>query len=279
MCENRRDFLPCPQQQLLPALRASFRLSPMEQARLIIDEPRAGSTNMAIDEAILTAVGQGQAAPTLRSYRWSTATISLGHFQKHAQIAELPQAFSSLPIVRRITGGGAILHDAELTYSLILPVGHQLVANRAPAAGYGAVHGALIAVLASHGLSAQLRSGAPPASSQRGPFFCFERINPSDVTINGKKIAGSAQRRTLNSFLQHGSLMLGNPLGQPGLATMADFQLVNPPTAEDLALEWAKQLGATLQLELVPDKLNDIEMALLDSLREKYASDCWTNRR
>ena len=75
MCENRRDFLPCPQQQLLPALRACFRLSPMEQTRLIIDEPRAGSTNMAFDEAILTAVGQGQAAPTLRFYRWSTATI------------------------------------------------------------------------------------------------------------------------------------------------------------------------------------------------------------
>ena len=73
--------------------------------------------------------------------------------------------------------------------------------------------------------------------------------------------------------------MLGNPLGQPGLATMADFQPVNPPTADDLALEWAKQLGATLQLELVPDKLNDIEMALLDSLREKYASDFWTKRR
>ena len=73
--------------------------------------------------------------------------------------------------------------------------------------------------------------------------------------------------------------MLGNPLGQPGLATMADFQLVNPPTADDLAMEWAKQLGDIAQLELVPSRLNDTEMALLDSLREKYASDFWTKRR
>ncbi len=234
---------------------------------------------MAIDEAILTAVGEGEARPTLRFYRWSAPTISLGHFQKHAQIADLLYPFNSLSIVRRITGGGAILHDAELTYSLILPAAHDLVQSRGPAAGYKAVHEALIAVLASWGLSAELRLGPSPASSQRGPFFCFERINPSDVTIGGKKIAGSAQRRTLKSVLQHGSLMLDNSLGQPGLATVADFELVNPPDADELALAWAKQLGSIVQLELVPGKLNDIEIALLDSLREKYASDEWTQRR
>lgn len=246
---------------------------------MIIDAPLDGASNMAIDEAILTAVGQGQAASTLRFYRWSAPTISLGHFQKHAQIAELPQPFKSLPIVRRITGGGAILHDAELTYSLILPGGHHLVEGRGPAAGYGAVHEALIAVLASYGLSAQLRRGPAPTSSQRGPFFCFERNNPSDVMINGKKIAGSAQRRTLKSLLQHGSLMLANPLGQPGLATIGDFRLTNSPDAEVLAKEWAKQLGNIVQLELVPGGLNDIEMALFASLREKYASEQWTERR
>ena len=251
----------------------------MEQARLIIDPPLDGAMNMAVDEAILTSVGQGQARPTLRFYRWSAPTISLGHFQKHAQVADLPHPFKSLSVVRRITGGGAIFHDAELTYSLILPGEHDLVQNRGPAAGYRAVHEALIAVLASCGLSAELRRGSAPRRSQRGPFFCFERINPSDVTINGKKIAGSAQRRTLKSLLQHGSLMLDNPLGQPGLASIADFQLVNPPDAGDLALAWAKQLGSIVQLELVPGKLNDIEMALLDSLREKYASDFWTKRR
>ena len=97
--------------------------------------------------------------------------------------------------------------------------------------------------------------------------------------VNAKKIAGSAQRRTLKSLLQHGSLMLDNPLGQPGLATIADFQLDNPPDADALAAAWAQQLASSLQLELVADQLNDTVIALLDSLRLKYASDLWTERR
>ncbi len=234
---------------------------------------------MAIDEAILAAVGRTQAPSTLRFYRWSAPTISLGHFQKHAQIARLPQPFNSLPLVRRITGGGAILHHVELTYSLILPADHHLVKNRAPGTLYQAVHQALVGVLASLGLPAQLRQGPAAPSRQRGPFFCFQRANPSDVMVNAKKIAGSAQRRTLKSLLQHGSLMLDNPFGQPGVATLADFQLVNPPDADALAAAWAKQLASTLQLEFLYTGLNDIEMALLDSLRLKYASDLWTKRR
>ncbi len=251
----------------------------MEHARLIIDHARDGSSNMAIDEAILTAVGRAQAPPTLRFYRWSAPTISLGHFQKYTQVAQLPQPFSSLPLVRRITGGGAILHHDELTYSLILPADHHLVKNRVPGTLYQAVHQALIAVLSSWNLPTQLRRGPAPSSRQRGPFFCFQRANPSDVMVNGKKIAGSAQRRTLKGLLQHGSLMLDNPLGQPGLATIADFQLPHPPAPDSLAKAWAQQLATTLQLQFVADQLNDVEMALLDSLKLKYASDQWTKRR
>ncbi len=251
----------------------------MEQARLIIDQARDGVSNMAIDEAILTAVGRAQAPSTLRFYGWSAPTISLGHFQKHAQLTELPQPFNSLPFVRRITGGGAILHHVELTYSLILPADHHLVKNRAPGRLYQVGHQALVGVLASLGLPGQLRQGPAAPSRQRGPFFCFERINPSDVMLNGKKIAGSAQRRTLKSLLQHGSLMLDNPLGQPGVASIADFQLANPPDADALAAAWAEELAPTLQLEFLPAGLNDTEMALLDSLKLKYASDHWTKRR
>ena len=251
----------------------------MDQARLIIDQARDGVSNMAIDEAILTAVGQSNAPPTLRFYRWSGPTISLGHFQEHAQAAQLSQPFSSLPLVRRITGGGAILHDAELTYSLILPADHHLARNCSPGTLYQAVHRAFIAVLTCLGLPARIRGGRPPSSGQRGPFFCFERANPSDVMVNGKKIVGSAQRRTLKSLLQHGSLMLENPLGQPGVATVAEFHLANPPGADALAAAWAQQLALTLHLELTPGQLNETEIALLDPLKRKYASDHWTKRR
>ena len=250
-----------------------------EQGRLIIEGPRDGAQNMAIDEAMLTAAGKGTVVPTMRFYRWSEATISLGHFQRFAEVQQLEPQFMHLPVVRRITGGGAILHDAELTYSLILPGNHRLVENQGPQTLYVAVHQALTAVLASLGLSAQLRQGDRPPSQQKGPFFCFERANPSDVMVCGRKIAGSAQRRTLNALLQHGSLMLDNPLAQPGLATLAEYSLSQPADPDTLARSWASVLAKTLDLNFVEGKLTEAEETLADQLRTKYASDEWTKRR
>ena len=251
----------------------------MEQGRLIINNPLDGPSNMAIDEAMLTAVGQGQSLPTLRFYRWSQPTISLGHFQRYAEVEQLAEGFHSLPIVRRITGGGAILHDAELTYSLILPVKHPLAESRGPQTLYLAVHRALITVLSHLGLSAQLREGSRPASQQKGPFFCFERANPSDVMVSGRKIAGSAQRRTLKSLLQHGSLMLDNPLGQPSLTTLAEHKPGALPDTHSLAKAWAEELAKTLGLNLTEGMLDKTEISLAETLQAKYASDDWTKRR
>jgi len=251
----------------------------MEQGRLIIDTALDGPLNMAIDEAMLTPVGQGQALPTLRFYRWLQPTISLGHFQRYAEVQQLGEPFNHLPIVRRITGGGAILHDAELTYSLILPAEHRLVENHGPQTLYLAVHRALIAVLSSLGLPAQLREGSRPTSQQKGPFFCFERPNPSDVLVAGRKIAGSAQRRTLKGLLQHGSLMLDNPLGQPGVTTLAEHKRGDPPDPNSLATAWAGELAKTLGLSLAEGSLSDAELALAETLKAKYASDQWTKHR
>ena len=250
----------------------------MEQGRLIIDNARDGPSNMAIDEAMLTAAGRGQALPTVRFYRWSQPTISLGHFQRFAEVQQLNEPFNHLPIVRRITGGGAILHDAELTYSLILPAEHHLAKNQGPQTLYLAMHRALIVVLSSLGLPAQLRQGARPTSRQKGPFFCFERANPSDVLVAGRKIAGSAQRRTLKSLLQHGSLMLDNPLNQPGLTTLAEHNLSEPPDVHALATAWAGELAKTLDLNLSQGSLSDTEASLAETLRAKYASAEWTRR-
>ena len=251
----------------------------MDEGRLIIEGPSDGANNMAVDEAMLTAAGRGSAPPTLRFYRWSQPTISLGHFQIFAEVQQLDPRFRNLAVVRRITGGGAILHDAELTYSLILPSHHRLVDKRSPNTLYVAVHQALITVLASLGLSAQLRQGERPSSQQRGPFFCFERLNPSDVMVAGSKIAGSAQRRTLNALLQHGSLMLDNPLAQPGLTTLAQHSLSQPAEPDKIARAWAHELGKTLSLNLVEGDLTEAEKKLTDQLRAKYDSDEWTKRR
>lgn len=94
------------------------------QLRILDDGALSGAENMARDEALLTRVGEGQSPPTLRLYQWRDPTISLGYFQHFADVARLDPPLRELAVVRRLTGGGAILHDLELTYSLTLPLGH-----------------------------------------------------------------------------------------------------------------------------------------------------------
>ena len=126
----------------------------MADVRLIIDPPRRGPWNMAVDEALLMdAVENGNA--TLRFYQWSEPTLSLGYFQRYAD-REQHAASRNCAVVRRQTGGGAILHDRELTYSLVLPPGHPLAAMRRSL--YDAVHQAFIAALSRRGKRQHPRS-------------------------------------------------------------------------------------------------------------------------
>ena len=97
--------------------------------------------------------------------------------------------------------------------------------------------------------------------------------------VHGQKIAGSAQRRTLKALLQHGSLMLDNPLGQPGLTTLAEQNLPTPPDVDALATAWAHELANILNLDLLEGNLSEEETALVEQLRTKYVSDEWTKRR
>jgi len=167
-----------------------------------LSRPVSGSWNMAVDEVLLkAAVSRGECF--LRWYRWSEPTVSLGHFQN---LDELDAAgeFALLPRVKRLTGGGAILHHHEWTYSCLLPAGHPLA--RSPYELYAAVHERIIAVLAQYAIVAKLRGTALPA--ERETFLCFGREDPNDVVLEGHKILGSAQRRRRGAVLQHGSLLM-----------------------------------------------------------------------
>ena len=120
---------------------------------------------MARDEALLTRVGDGSSPPTLRLYEWAEPTISLGYFQQYRAYETLPPPAGRFALVRRLTGGGAILHDRELTYSLTLPARHPLVAHR-PNHLYELVHDTLIDILVARGIDARragrlATSGAP----------------------------------------------------------------------------------------------------------------------
>jgi lipoate-protein ligase A len=164
-------------------------------------EPRSGADNMAIDESLLVSAIEHK-TQTLRIYRWREPTVSLGYFQKEDDPV-LETRFAGLPRVRRLSGGGALLHDREITYSIALPDGHPLA--EAPTLLYDQVHAALVSLLKDLGAPALVRG---EKRDQPEPFLCFGRGDPRDIVLAGHKIVGSAQRRRRGAILQHGALLL-----------------------------------------------------------------------
>jgi lipoate-protein ligase A len=191
---------------------------------LVDDGPCRGSWNMALDEALLdAAAASGMCAA--RVYEWSEATISLGYFQQgpgtQADAATDGSALDALPRVRRLSGGGAILHHHELTYSCVVPPGHRLA--REPLFLYDAVHEAIVGLLQEWGVQARRRAVAEPAKD--AAFLCFGRGDPRDLLVAGQKIVGSAQRRRKGAVLQHGSLLLRRSRHAPQFAGLLDLAL------------------------------------------------------
>lgn len=284
----------------------------METTRLIIDAPLPGPVNMGRDEALLERCGDPLAPPVVRFYAWDPPTISLGYFQDYAEYERLPPPAGGLPVVRRTTGGGAILHDLELTYSIVIPLGHPMVAGR-PNHLYELAHAAVIAAI-GHGVRLFGASGeACDASAQRGPFFCFARRHGLDVVVGGRregghqhrmeagatpdsraapdagaeqagvvsKIAGSAQRRTSRAILQHGSIMLGSRYSQQPVATWSGLEseaaggIGFEEAARRLAPAFARQLGVSL----VRDTWRAEELAAAAVCDARYRSEGWTVRK
>jgi len=246
----------------------------MTALRWLDEPPLDGPANMARDEALLQRVGQGRSPPTLRFYRWREPTVSLGYFQSFAEYALLPPPLADLPVVRRQTGGGAILHDLELTYALVLPAGHPLVGAGGPRRLYDHVHGAFAHLLAGLGVPVRSGTNCPGRCAHDGPFFCFERHSPYDLLADGRKLMGSAQRRTAAGVLQHGSLILDSRFPQQRCATLAEYGVT---AFEDHLAALVRLIGG--QDPGPAGSLQPDELELAGSLRRKYASDGWTRRK
>jgi len=244
--------------------------------RVLVDGALPGAVNMAADEAILEAVNTGAAPATLRFYRWEEPTISLGYFQRHEELNEQDEAVRCLPVVRRQTGGGAILHDDELTYSLV--VGLDGRDGESIESLYQVVHDAYVGALGALGVAAAYRGGRQGGNAQRGPFFCFARKHRLDLVVGQDKLLGSAQRRMKHAALQHGSLILGRHFEQQPSAS------VEGCTRQAVALEAfieavTVQIGGALGLQATAGELTAAELERREALVAKYSGAEWIRQR
>lgn len=163
-----------------------------------------GAENMARDLALLDRARAGE-GPFLRLYGWSRPTLSLGYFQREEDVAEAGAAARlGVDVVRRCTGGGAILHHRELTLAVALPATHPWAALSINAS-YLEITRPLLDLLRRHGIEACFRGEGPARKAAN----CFAGSACPDVVVRGKKLFGSAQRRRQGAVLQHGSLLLG----------------------------------------------------------------------
>jgi lipoate-protein ligase A len=234
-----------------------------------------GAWNMAVDEVLLDwSAETGDCA--WRFYQWDVPTLSLGYFQR-ATDRRLHQSSASCPVVRRLTGGGAILHDKELTYSVVVPAAHPLGSARDRL--YEAVHGSLIDVLTGRQLVAALRGPGTPSKAAEEPFLCFARRSPGDVVAAGTKIAGSAQRRRRGAVLQHGSVLLGHSAAAPEICPPEPIREA-ALTPEQLAEAWLPALARRLDFRFRGKPLSESERQRVEQLmHDRYAGTEWTSGR
>ncbi|GAC1329197.1 MAG: octanoyltransferase LipM [Candidatus Dormibacteria bacterium] len=175
--------------------------------RLVIDPPAGGEVNMARDRALLDQLVAGERPATLRFYGWSPACISLGLGQRPEEVLDLEAVHAAgLDVVRRPTGGQALLHDDELTYSVVASQQDPVVGGTLMQS-YHAISEALLAGLAQLGIAGVGAPCEPRPASGLTPV-CFASASAEEVLVDGRKLLASAQWRSRGAFLQHGSLLL-----------------------------------------------------------------------
>lgn len=262
----------------------------MTKFRLLVTEPLDGPANMALDEALMLARLRHDSPPTLRFFSWAPPTISLGYGQRlDGRIDEQALVAMGLGLVRRATGGSAILHegpDLEITYSVSAGAGDFEGANDLLET-YRWIGEGLLSGLRALGAPVEMVS-VQPSDPGAMPAFCFARTGSFELEIGGRKLVGSAQRRQGTAFLQHGAIMLGAAPARlrrvfPGegdpLAGMTTLEsaLGKRPSFDEAAAALAEGFRRAHGLDLEPGGLSEEEAALAAMLeRDKYATDDWT---
>lgn len=269
----------------------------MHRWRLINSRFQIGAMNMALDEALLQAVANGHSQPVLRFYRWRPATVTLGYGQSVAKDIDLDVCRrAGLDVVRRSTGGRAVLHDHEITYAVIAPLNAGLFGGSVLDC-YRLIAEVLLLALCRLGLPAQLVPGKPRSGGQHAmKAVCFSTPSQYELVIDGRKVAGSAQKRHGQAFLQHGSIpiemdldLLGKALKTEGEGAAADvLQSVGwlnrwssrPLAAAEVEARLAATFASHLGIEWQIDQPTAVELSAAERLcREKFANPDWNFKR
>jgi lipoyl(octanoyl) transferase len=246
----------------------------MQSCRVVIDEPRGGSWNMALDEVLLDRVAS-DGRYQLRLYSWAEPTISLGYFQSATE-RESHRPSSACPLVRRPSGGGALVHDREVTYALAAP---KLRDARQAQRLYKLVHEAVCELLRRRGVRADLVDMPESTGSMAPPFLCFQRRTCGDVLVNGFKVVGSAQRRVRGALLQHGSILLDASPAAPEIPGIENLSAVAAPRGEWSAAFVEAIVGA-IECQPVEEPLTNVERGLAAAIVEgKFGRAEWNLRR
>lgn len=261
--------------------------TPGERWRLLDTPPAPGAWNMAVDEALADSVRKG-GPPVLRVYRWSPACLSLGRNQPSEGYDREEIRRRGIDVVRRPTGGRAVLHHRELTYS----VAARDDALGTPRQAYAAINRALVAGLRRLGVDALLQPAGPDRAPIPSLAPCFEQPVEGEVTAWGRKLVGSAQRRDRGVMLQHGSLPIHDDQSAvPGLmlpgrgvasagapATLAALLGREPgwdELVDALAEGWRETFGAGLER----GGLSGEEEERARVHRARYEDPAWTWHR
>jgi lipoate-protein ligase A len=249
--------------------------------RLLLTDHKDAHTNMSIDESIMIHVGQNMSPPTLRLYGWSPPAVSIGYFQGLSEEIDLDMCKKmGVDYVRRITGGGAVFHESEVTYSLAIQQVNPIIPQNV-LESYKVICGGIIEGLMEFDVEAK-----------------FVPLN--DIIVNGKKISGSAQTRRSRTLLQHGTLLTDTDLDKM-------FSILKVPSEklkdklisdvkervtslrevlqkeikfEDVCSKMASGFKTSLNIELVKGELSETEISLANEIKnDRYSNLDWNQRR
>ncbi|MBA60929.1 MAG: hypothetical protein CMJ76_01055 [Planctomycetaceae bacterium] len=242
---------------------------------LVENAPTTGSWNMAVDDALLDSTLPTQTA-ILRFYRWAPACLSLGYFQSSQQRQDHPES-SDIDCVRRASGGGAIIHDQELTYSFVFP---SLGLTSSEISGvYDLFHDSLISVFEKLGIHAGKCLDPSKVDIKNQEFLCFLRHSSGDVLLNNAKIVGSAQRRNRNQVLQHGSILLKKSKFAPELPGILELTGVDL-TSLSWVNDWLEELTRRFRCQLSNYALSHSQLKAAHKIEaNRFLNPDWLDKR